>query len=305
MQAWFVEVKLLNKHMKKELLTGLGYLGAGVTILVLSHAIAYSKGKNSTLKESIRQLEGCLTRTAEATQQAVDCMGANQTLLAAGEQCLAKVEEKEMENTVNKAEQARLLRDLDTCEKESAKLVGLVERSLDLTKDSNELVKDSNERSKFLADEYYPCSFEKKAEIRKAIQWVRGNENNIAGLFKSSCVDMGYCTPDALDDHVAVFRALIPTLDQTDYFCPSQGKQAPMEDGSEGELLGRALVNTQANTPGQIALFPKTFERGFCSLASTSVHEHAHIVSGTTHAPKEERDWIYALGAATAAVCEQ
>jgi len=167
------------------------------------------------------------------------------------------------------------------------------------------VLNDATQAIATLQDEYTPCTSEQAAEIDKALLWISSHVRDIETAYhvdketqKLIGIDVGEDT-----DIRRKLDLIARSSTETQFFCAT----IDITEGDYDEVvLGKALRNQTPDLPGQITIFPATFDIGEeCKTSSVVAHEMAHSVLGKEHIPGRNPlfDDIYRIGTAAYMAC--
>ena len=158
-----------------------------------------------------------------------------------------------------------------------------------------------DEREADLKNKYTPCTELQREQIYEVKDWVLKNYVRIIGDFTEACLTTKSYMCDIKDDKVTNMSwEILHELDRTEIYCPMRNGDA------ENGVLGMTLRDADEERPGQMAIFPGSFDNGTCETAGTFLHELAHIATSQEHDPSnpDQNDWVYLLGDSAKAICE-
>lgn len=155
---------------------------------------------------------------------------------------------------------------------------------------------DYKSRIMDVENSYTPCNDLQVDAIRAVRSWYFDTYPDLTHIFSLVCdsnIDpkCGLTAEEVFD----VSEKMLMESMRTQYFCP-----AVDANETDGTRYGLTLRFADQERPGQMAIYPATFDEGGCELASTYVHELGHIATGVKHSDlgelDEQPDWIKRYG---------
>ena len=102
-----------------------------------------------------------------------------------------------------------------------------------------------------------------------------------------------------IDESLDITGKMLKQFNQTQFFCSTRNGD------DDHDTLGYAIRISDNERPGQINLYPLTFDGGECQIAGVIMHEFGHVVTGEKHeVDGGSGDWIYLSGIITEVKCE-
>lgn len=152
-----------------------------------------------------------------------------------------------------------------------------------------------------IKDEYAPCTSEQRVKIDEVKGWLLENFIRIESVVADICeqddnVHDCNLTFDQVDE---INDKMLRQFVDTQVFCPT------VNGDDDFDTFGLMIRKADEIRPGQISLYPLAFDSGECQIASTFMHELAHVATGAKHNPGDKDDWVYLLGDVTKSIWKE
>ncbi len=211
---------------------------------------------------------------------------------------ISQAEKEEMEKTVNrKIEELKnsVLRDnqnLFSINQELRERIRLLRQTIDEQDIYSEISLDFFQEGVYAAR----CNQAEFERIEEAVDLLYLTHTRIDNLLKQSCAeDRSIPCPEIGMDQI------LETYSHAYVFCADKN-----DNGFRGKVM---YFPENEGASGAYILYPSIIQEPPCELASTIVHECAHLATGKVHkdgpdGDVDHDDWIYELGDFTEIVCD-